>query len=250
LFLAERECGQSLFPAGCKENVMKRNILALEAITLPLSMAPCAPAQMGMDIFKKPTIAKAFHPVIGKGAAYESTSKESSGPKTRVMEISIVGKENVDGKETFWMEFATTDDKGQQLPGKTLMSLDDFQVHKMIIQMPGGPALEMPFNPAAAHREKIQENTEDWHSVGSETVTVPAGTFDCEHWRNDKAKSDAWTTDKVTPFGMVKPVAGNHTMVLTKILTDVPDRITGPVQKFDPAAMMQQMQQQHQQPRP
>jgi len=225
---------------------MKRNILALVAITLPLSMVPCARAQMGMDIFKKPTIAKAFHPVVGKGAAYESTSKESSGPKTRVMEISIVGKENVDGKEAFWMEFATTDDNGQQLLGKTLMSLDDFQFHKMIIQMPGGLALEMPFNPTAAHREKIQENMEDWHSVGSETVTVPAGTFDCEHWRNDKAKSDAWTTDKVTPFGMVKQVGENHTMVLTKILTDVLDRITGPVQKFDPATMMQQVQQQHQ----
>lgn len=50
---------------------------------------------------------------------------------------------------------------------------------------------------------------------------------------------------------MVKQVGENHTMVLTKILTDVPDRITGPVQKFDPATMMQQMQQQHRQvPRP
>lgn len=96
---------------------MKRNILALVAITLPLSMAPCARAQMGMDLFKKPTIAKAFHPVIGNGAAYESTSKESSGPKARVMEISIVGKENVDGKEAFWMEFATMmQQQHQQVP--------------------------------------------------------------------------------------------------------------------------------------
>jgi hypothetical protein len=38
-------------------------------------------------------------------------------------------------------------------------------------------------------------------------------------------------------------------MVLTKILTDVPDRFTGAVQEFDPATMVQQMQQQHQQPR-
>src|ERR1700741_1470113 len=205
---------------------MKRNILALVAITLPLSMVPCARAQMGMDLFKKPTIAKAFYPVVGKGAAYESTSKESSGPKTRVMEISIVGRESVEGKEAFWMEFATTDNKGQQLLGKTLMSPDDFQFHKMIIQMPGGPALEMPFNPAAAHREKIQENMEDWHSAGSGTVTAPAGTFDCD----GEAKSDARTTDKVTPFGMVEQFGENHTMVLIKILTDAPDRITGLVQ--------------------
>lgn len=50
---------------------------------------------------------------------------------------------------------------------------------------------------------------------------------------------------------MVKQVGENHTMVLTKILTDVLDRISGPAQKFDPATMMQQMQQQHRQvPRP
>jgi hypothetical protein len=116
-----------------------------------------------------------------------------------------------------------------------------------LVAMPGGPALEMPFNPAAAHRERIQENMEDWHSAGSGAVTAPAGTFDCEHWHNGKAKSDAWTTDKVTPFGMVKQVGENHTMVLIKILTDAPDRITGLVQKFDPATMTQQQQQQ---PRP
>jgi hypothetical protein len=32
-------------------------------------------------------------------------------------------------------------------------------------------------------------------------------------------------------------------MVLTKILTDMPDQITGPVQKFDPQMMMQRQQQ-------
>ena len=112
-----------------------------------------------------------------------------------------------------------------------------------LVAMPGDPALEMPFNPAAAHRERIQENMEDWHSAGSGTVTAPAGTFDCD----GEAKSDARTTDKVTPFGMVEQFGENHTMVLIKILTDAPDRITGLVQKFDPATMMQQ---QHQQPRP
>lgn len=55
---------------------------------------------------------------------------------------------------------------------------------------------------------------------------------------------------KRTILALVKQVGENHTMALTKILTEVPDRITGPVQKFDPAAMMQQMQQQQQVPRP
>jgi hypothetical protein len=39
-------------------------------------------------------------------------------------------------------------------------------------------------------------------------------------------------------------------MVLVKVLSDVPDRITGPVKKFDMQQMMQQMQQQRQQSKP
>jgi hypothetical protein len=45
---------------------------------------------------------------------------------------------------------------------------------------------------------------------------------------------------------MVKQVGKTQTTVLTKVLNDVPDRITGPVTKFDPQQMMQQMQQQRQ----
>ena len=55
-----------------------------------------------------------------------------------------------------------------------------------------------------------------------------------------------WTSDKVTPFGMVKEARANDTTVLIKILSDYPDRITGPVQKFDMQQLMQQMQQRRQ----
>jgi hypothetical protein len=43
---------------------------------------------------------------------------------------------------------------------------------------------------------------------------------------------------------MVKEMSPNNTMVLTKVLTDMPDQITGPVQEFNPQKMMQQRQQQ------
>ena len=39
-------------------------------------------------------------------------------------------------------------------------------------------------------------------------------------------------------------------MAPIKLLNDYPERITGPVQKFDPQMMMQQMQQQRQQQPP
>lgn len=202
-------------------------------------------AQMGMDLFKKPSIKKAFHPVVGRGAQYEA--KTSSG-KDQTIEIGIVAREAVEGKDGYWMQFVSASEKGQSTVGKTLFTIDDFQFHRMIVQPPGQSAMEMPFNPSAARREKTEESLSEWHSIGSETVTVPAGTFSCEHWKNDKTGAEAWTSDKVTPFGLVKQKGKDDSMVLVKILDSVPDRITGPVKKFDMQEMMQQMQKGKQQP--
>ncbi len=225
---------------------MKRLILALVLIAAWSCSASSAWPQMGMDVFRKPSFTKVFNPVVGKGAEYETVRTDSkNGPQT--LQMFIVGKESVDGKDGYWMEIVTSGEKGGNFVGKTLFSKDDFQFRRMVMQVPGQPAMEMPFNPSDARKQSIQDTLSEWHSVGTESVTVPAGTFSCEHWKNDKNNSEVWTSDKVTPFGMVKEVGSNSTMVLTKILSDMPDRITGPVQKFNPQMMMQQMQQQRQQ---
>ena len=222
---------------------MKRLVIALSLIAVSLCLAYSARAQMGMDMFKKPAFTKVFNPVVGKGAEYE-TIKSNSQNAPRTMQMFIVSKETVEGKDGYWMEIVTTTDKGGNFVGKTLFTKDDFQFRRMVIQMPGQGAMEMPFNPNDSRKQSIQDSMSDWHSIGTESVTVPAGTFNCEHWKNEKNNSEVWTNDKVTPFGMVKEVSSNSTMVLTKILTDMPDQITGPVQKFDPQMMMQQRQQQ------
>jgi hypothetical protein len=207
-------------------------------------------AQMGMDMFKRPAITKVFHPVVGKGAIYLDTDKD--GKTSRTSEIAIVGKDSFEGKESFWMQIYSTDPQGKAFVGKSLISPGDFQFHRMIIQPPGQQATEIPMKMNAARKERVEENLTDWHSVGTETITVPAGTFSCEHWRNDKTHAEAWTSDKVTPFGMVKEISGNgNTQLLSKILDNAADRITGPVKQFDMQEMMQQMQQQHhQRPQP
>jgi hypothetical protein len=229
-----------------KEKVMTRKVwVALCGLALAFSSA--AQAQMGMDMFRKPAITKVFHPVVGKGALYETSSK--TGGAGHTLEIAIVGKESVDGQEGYWMQFVRQDSKGQVV-GKSLITVNDFQFHKMIIQPPGQPAMEMPMNMSAKGRQRMDENMADWHSVGTESITVPAGTFSCEHWKNEKTGDEAWTSDKVTPFGMVKEVGKDSSMTLTNILDSVPDRITGPVKQFDMQQMMQQMQQQHQQQHP
>jgi hypothetical protein len=225
---------------------MKRMKWAVMLLVLACAMP--LRAQMGMDMFKRPSFTKMFHPVVGKGAEYETTSKTGSDSKVRTMDMGIVGKESVDGKDGYWMEMMMSEPGGKAILGKMLMTPDDFQFHKMILQMLGRGAMEMPFNPNAAQRTKLEENMQDWHSAGTESITVPAGTFDCEHWKNDKTAGDVWVSDKVSPFGLVKEISKDHSMVLVKVLSDYPERITGPIQKFDPQMMMQQMQQQRQQP--
>ena len=227
---------------------MKRSwhVMAILA-AMSLGAASYSHAQMGMDMFKRPAITKVFRPVVGKGAVYLDTDKD--GKDARTSEIAIVGKDSFEGKEGFWMQIYFVDSKGKAFVGKSLITPGDFQFHRMIIQPPGQQAMEMPMKMNAARKEHMEENLNEWHSVGTESVTVPAGTFSCEHWRNDKTHGDVWTSDKVTPFGMVKEISGNgNTQVLSKILDNATDRITGPVKQFDMQQMMQEMQQQHQRP--
>ena len=220
---------------------------AFSAVCFVLAV-PLTHAQMGMDIFKRPSITKAFHPVVGKGAAYQSTDKNGG---TRNTEIGVVGRDSAEGKDGFWMEFVSAANDGKQMVAKVLITTDDFQFHRMIFQQPGQQAMEMPVNMnAAARKEKMDEHLADWHSAGSQTITVPAGTFSCEHWVNDKSHGEVWTSDKITPIGMVKEVNGSGgTEVLVKVLDNFPDRISGPVKGSDIQQMMQEMQQRRQ-PKP
>ena len=74
--------------------------------------------------------------------------------------------------------------------------------------------------------------------VGTESVTVPAGTFSCQHYRAKDGSSDVWISEKVAPWGLVKMQGKNNSMVLTKVITDAKDHITGTLKKFDPMQMM------------
>lgn len=223
---------------------MKKLLTVMAMVAFSAVMTSQATAQlgpMGANLFQRPAIAKFVNPVVGKGAEYESSNGSSQG--RRATEMGVTGKETVDGKDGFWMQIITTTEKGQQLVAKALITKDDFQFHKMIMQMAGQSAMEMPFNPNSGREQKMQDAMSEWHSVGTESITVPAGTFVCEHYKNDSKGSELWASDKVTPFGLVKQVAKNDSMVLVKILNDVPDKITGPVTKFDPQQFMQHRQQ-------
>jgi hypothetical protein len=208
------------------------------------SIAPAARAQMGMRAPATPQ--GVFNPVVGQGAAYEMTS--ANGEK-RTMEFGIVGKESVDGKEGYWMEISFDSNQMGPMVVKTLTTLDSSNMvtQRVIMQMGSRPPMEMTqmmrgMNNNQPQPADIRNSAED---VGSESITVPAGTFTCEHYRMKDGSGDTWVSSQVTPMGVVKHTGKDSSMILTKVITDAKDKITGTPVEFNPQQMMQQMQQQH-----
>ena len=137
----------------------------------------------------------------------------------------------------------TTNAVGSEVILKVLTVPGDATVTtRTIMQLPGRPPMEMP--PQMASRMNTQSVPHDIRTVsedvGSETVTVPAGTFTCEHYRMKDGSGDTWVSEKVPPFGVVKHQGKDSTMVLTRVITDAKDKIVGTPQPFNPMQMMEQ----------
>jgi hypothetical protein len=202
-------------------------------------LAAGATAQMGM----RPSMPSGiFTPTVGAGAAYDMTSSDG---KTQSIEFALVGKESVNGKDGYWMEWTMTSGRMGQMIMKTLIvpGATDAPT-RMIMQMGGGQPMEMPSQGRMGAQPKpntdIREGGQD---LGKESITLPAGTFSCEHYRS-KDGGDYWISSQVPLFGMVKSVNNGSTMVLTKAITGAKDKITGTPVPFNPQMMMQGMQNQ------
>jgi hypothetical protein len=215
-------------------------VLAMFGLALPLA------AQMGMG--SRPNLSGIFHPIVGAGSAYEVT--KTDGMKTQ-MEITIVGQEEVGGKPGYWMEMAMANPRaGGDVYVKTLVSVSDSGVTstRMVMQMSGRDPMEMDLSANPAGRAMSQNTPNDIRDkaevIGTESITVPAGTFSCQHYRMKDGSGDAWVSDKVAPWGLVKMQGKDSTIVLTKVITDAKDHITGTPKKFDPMQMMRDRQNQ------
>jgi hypothetical protein len=217
-----------------QEAEMKRSKHILAAVSLVFAMTAVAGAQMGMRPTQLPR--GVFHPVVGQGAVYATT--DSSGPKHN-MEFDVVGKDSVNGKDAYWLEFTMTGTEWGDVLSKIEMVVDGGVTYtaKTIVQLAGNPPMEMP----AAMTTKTQTPTEikdKADDLGSESVTVPAGTFSCEHYRMKDGTGDAWVNETVTPFGLVKSQSKDSSTVLLKTVSGATDKITGTPVPFNPMMLM------------
>jgi hypothetical protein len=185
-----------------------------------------------------PRLLGEFKPVVGSGAQYQMTAKNG----TMSFAYVIVGQEDVEGSTGYWMEIRS---ENPNMPGemvmKQLMVLggDKPQIKRMIMQMAGRPPMEMPMGmmPGMGQRQQGpgQGDSSPGEKVGSETITVPAGAFECDHYRKQEPRGtvDVWISSKVPPYGMVKMSSGEMTMVLEKVLSNETSHIKGEPQKMN-----------------
>lgn len=181
-----------------------------------------------------------FTPTIGAGGVYDETAQD--GTKTSI-EYDLVGKESANGRDGYWLEFTTNQRMGQMVMKMLIVPGSDQPTAHLIMQMGKNPPTDMSQMAQRGNSAKPNYDVRNGgQDLGKESVTVPAGTFSCEHYRSANG-GDTWVSSQVPPFGMVKSVSNGTTLVLTKVVSDAKDKITGTPVPFNPM-MMQGMQNQ------
>jgi len=210
------------------------------------SLAAAAIAVLGLagacwsqGMMRPPNIPGEFKPVVGSGATYQLTDKKGA---THEWTWAVVGKDNAEGQDAYWLEMRTTTPQGPMVMKVLLTMPGGSQAFKrMIMQTPGRPPMEMPVE--MMHMGMMQHGQHAEGSphgmgevVGSETVTVPAGTFETQHYRSTEngTTADVWASTKVSPYGLVKMTSSDGTtMVLEKVLDHETSQITQEPQKMN-----------------
>jgi hypothetical protein len=208
--------------------------------TVALLLASGTAAQFGQ---RSPSFGGVFAPVVGEGAVYEVTSPREN--KKNEMEIAITGKEEFEGKMGYWLEMTFSGGQAAGMGGmKTLMAVQGEQTASLRVVMGmRGQAFEMDMNSPMSQGRAKTSPTDVRHTsvrVGKETITVPAGTFECEHWKTNDGSSEVWISEKVHPWGLVKTVGKDSSLVLLRQVTGATTKLPPPYKKFNPMEMMRQ----------
>ncbi len=194
-------------------------------------------AQRGM-MMQPPDIAGVFNPVVGSGASYEMV--KTNGEKIP-FDMAVVDKDASGG---YWIEYSMQNPKlNGPVYMKNLMvrQSDDIIIQRSIMQMPGRPPMDMSSMMSMKAMQSPKEKADfraNAQNMGTESVTTPAGTFSCEHWRNAKDGTDVWLSDKIVPWRLVKMSGTTDTVTLVRIISDAKTNITG-----TPVSMEEMMQQ-------
>ena len=200
--------------------------------TLPLALAfLLAPPLAGGAAAQGPCGEALKAPATGKWAEWQV---EGSG----TMRIAVVGTEQRAGETYHWIEMKVASDRGGMVM-KFLVPRYPYEtadVQEVIMKPEGRPAMLIP---AAMVRQMGAQMTggdparefgrrcAGARELGTERITVPAGTFSTKHWEDAESGHQVWVSASV-PFGMVQAEGkdGKHRMVLAAHGTGATTAIT------------------------
>jgi len=180
-------------------------------------------------------------PSVGQWAEYKGTYDKKDPITTR---YAVVGTEQREGNEYKWVELKMRDEKKQQdivyqmlVAGNTLETGD---VQEIVMKSGDSPAMKMGgmmmkmMRGQLAKTSAFHEVCKEATLVGTEKVTVPAGSFTAKHYHSDKYGTDTWV-DPSAAFPMVKTVGKSHEMELaakgggaTSSITETPQEMGKP----------------------
>jgi hypothetical protein len=190
-------------------------------------------AQMGMQM-PAPRIQGVWAPVVGAGAAY---AMETRGQGKQEIEYAIVGTEMVEGKTGHWLEFVVKEGREVSVVKQLyVVAGKEMVIKRMVVQSGDEEPMEFPLRmmqmggPSQPSKADVREEAV---RVGTETITVPGGTFSCEHWRAKDGSGEYWVSEKVAPFGVVKATTKDGTMTLVRVLTNAKTKIRGTPRKME-----------------
>lgn len=192
-------------------------------------LAPRVAAQSLADLCRAASAA-----TLGQWAAFDVKGSPNGGGKLR---LAVVGSERQGDSTFYWLEMAGTSAGDATRNGIMQLLVADLGAHAipvraMIVKAGQQPAMKMPqamlammSQSATQHNAAIgfTRHCEGAQIVGSETVSVPAGSFATVHVKSEDG--DAWVT-KAVPFTIVKASRKDgSTMVLVASGTDAKSSI-------------------------
>ena len=189
--------------------------MRVHLLSLALLLGAGAPA-----LAQEACIDQIKFPEVGRWAEYKAVFK---GKDPYTMRHAVIGSESRDGKALKWLELRTSGNEKdgdmvyQMLVPGLAAQLGD--VHEVVMKHGTQPAMKMDRMMLKMIKSQMEKQSfleglcKDVTLVGTESVTVPAGKFDTQHFHSAKYSSDSWITTGV-PFSMVKSVGKDFEMAL------------------------------------
>ncbi len=192
----------------------------LAVVALALLATPSAPAQAAPPASGFCGVASQ-NLKVGSWATYRVTDRQ--GQATNMRFAALPGKP-VNGVEHVWVEMSMEIAPGARMVTQVLVPGFPYEsgaIKEMVMQSdPATPPMRMPTEMLTRMAAIGGPNPADvacgaMQKVGTETITVPAGTFITDRYRNTKAGGESWVTSN-GPNGIafVKAAFATGTMEL------------------------------------